>query len=135
MKEKQNNKHLAKRSGFTLIEVILVVVILGIIAGVTMKGLNIGGKKEMADVMDAKSTIAGISMAIDAYEVMNGTYPSSLDGLLDSSKAGFPFLKKNSVPLDPWGKPFTYSSPGSHNTHGYDISCTTPKGESINNWE
>ena len=122
------------RSGFTLIEVILVVVILGIIAGVTMKGLNIGGKKEMADVMDAKSTISTLSMAVQNYEVMNGTYPSSLDGLLDESKGG-PFLQKKVIPQDPWGSPFVYSAPGSHNTHSFDISCTSPSGKIINNWE
>jgi len=127
MNEKKKNKPSSKRSGFTLIEVILVVVILGIIAGVTMKGLNIGGKKQMADEMDAKATMAGLSAAVDAYEVMNGTYPSSLDALLDSSKQGYPFLRQKKIPKDPWGKPFNYST----TTHSYDISCTTPDGETL----
>lgn len=128
-------KQMNRKSAFTLIEVILVVVILGVIAGVAMKGMNIGGKKDMADQMDASTTIAGLSMAVDAYEIMNGTYPPSLESLLDSSKPGYPFLKKKQVPSDPWGKPFTYVVPGSHNTHSYDISCTSPKGDVINNWE
>lgn len=124
-----------KKSGFTLIEVILVVVILGVIAGVAMKGMNIGGKKEMADKMDAGTTIAALSMAVDAYEVMNGTYPPNLEALLDSSKPGYPFLRQNKIPMDPWGKPYSYVVPGSHNTHLYDISTTTPGGESVNNWD
>ena len=135
MKNKDNNKCMNRKSAFTLIEVILVVVILGVIAGVAMKGMNIGGKKDMADVMDASVTISGLSMAVDAYEVMNGTYPPNLEALLDSSKPGYPFLKKNKVPMDPWGKPFSYVVPGSHNTHSYDISTTSPKGQEINNWE
>lgn len=133
--EDNKTEKMNRRSAFTLIEVILVVVILGVIAGVAMKGMNIGGKKEMADKMDAQATITGLSAAVDAYEVMNGTYPPNLDALLDSSKPGYPFLRKNKVPEDPWGKPFVYQAPGSHNTHMYDISTTTQSGESINNWE
>ncbi len=74
-------------------------------------------------------------MAIQEYEMMNGTYPSSLDALLDSSKQGYPFLSKQVVPKDPWGNPYNYAAPGSHNPYGYDLSCTSPKGKVINNWE
>ncbi|QBG46683.1 prepilin-type N-terminal cleavage/methylation domain-containing protein [Verrucomicrobia bacterium S94] len=135
MKMEETKKHLSKKSGFTLIEVILVVVILGIIAGVTMNGLNIGGKKQQADLNAAKSTIATLSMAVQQYEIINGTYPSSLDALLDESKGG-PFLQKKKIPLDPWGKPFVYQAPGTHNTHTFDISCTSEDGKATaNNWD
>ena len=130
MSRKKIKTNMNKRSAFTLIEVILVVVILGIIAGVAMKGMNIGGKKDMADKMDAKATITQLSAAVDLYEVMNGTYPANLDGLLDSSKQGYPFLKTTKVPLDPWGKPYTYTVPGPQGMP-YKISCTTPTGEMI----
>ena len=121
-----------RKSGFTLIEILLVVVIIGILAGIGIPAL--GGKSEKAKIAQAQGNITTLSMGITEYEIMNGDYPSSLDGLLDESKGG-PYLGKKSVPNDPWGKPFTYTAPGSHNTHAFDLSCTSAKGIVINNWE
>ena len=132
MKNKRNDKHLSKRSGFTLIEIILVVVIIGILAGIAIP--RMGGKTERAKISQAKSNITALGMAIQEYEMMNGDYPSSLDQLLDESKGG-PFMEKKAIPTDPWDKPFVYAAPGSHNTHTFDLSCTSPKGVVINNWE
>jgi general secretion pathway protein G len=134
MEHKKRNRHLNKRSGFTLIEIILVVVIIGILSGIFLGGLKIGGKTEMANITKAQATISILSSAIQEYEIMNGFYPDSLDGLLDESKGG-PYLQKKVIPMDPWGSPFIYSAPGSHNTHTFDISCTSPKGTVVNNWE
>jgi general secretion pathway protein G len=128
----KKEKHLSKRSGFTLIEIILVVVIIGILAGIAVP--RMGGRTEQAKITKARQTINTLSMAIQEYEMINGTYPSSLDSLLDESKGG-PFLEKKVIPMDPWEKPFTYSAPGSHNTHTFDLSCTSGKGQVINNWE
>ncbi|MDF7826841.1 type II secretion system protein GspG [Pontiellaceae bacterium B12227] len=121
-----------RKSGFTLIEILLVVVIIGILAGIGIPAL--GGKSEKAKIAQAQGNINTLSMGIREYEIMNGDYPSSLEGLLDSSKGG-PFLEKKSVPNDPWGNPFSYSAPGSHNTHTFDLSCTSKKGVVVNNWE
>ena len=121
MKQPKQNKHLNKKSGFTLIEIILVVVIIGILAGIAIP--KMGGKSEKAMIAQAKANINSLSMAIQEYEMMNGNYPSSLDGLLDESKGG-PFMEKKVVPTDPWGTPYTFSAPGSHNTHTFDLSCT-----------
>jgi general secretion pathway protein G len=135
MEQKKTHKHSDKRSGFTLIEIILVVVIVGILAGIALKGLNPAGHTERAQIVEASTDIATLSAALDMYEMMNGSYPDSLDGLMDSSKQGFPFLRQNAIPNDPWGNPYLYSAPGSHNTYTYDISCTVPKsGKVINNW-
>jgi general secretion pathway protein G len=76
-----------------------------------------------------------ISSALAIYEMNNGNYPASLDGLLDESKEGFPFLDSSKVPTDPWDKPFTYQTPGSHNKHKFDLSCTSPNGTEVNNWD
>ena len=132
MKNRKHNHHLSKKSGFTLIEIILVVVIIGILAGIAIP--RMGGKTEKANISQAKSNIEALSMAISEYEMMNGTYPSSLDQLLDESKGG-PYMQKKSIPTDPWGKPFTYAAPGSHNNHAFDLSCTSPKGTVVNNWD
>ena len=132
MKQKNQNKPMSKRSGFTLIEIILVVVIIGILAGIAIP--RMGGKAEKAQISAAKSNIAALSMAIQEYEMMNGNYPASLDGLLDESKGG-PYMEKKVIPTDPWGVPFIYAAPGAHNTHTFDLSCTSAKGVLVNNWE
>ena len=132
MKKNRHEKHLSKRSGFTLIEIILVVVIIGILAGIAIP--RMGGKTEKAKISQAKSNIVGLGMAIQEFEMMNGDYPSSLDQLLDESKGG-PYMEKKAIPTDPWDKPFIYAAPGSHNNHTFDLSCTSPKGTVVNNWE
>jgi len=132
MKETRHNQHLSKKSGFTMIEIILVVIIIGILAGIAIP--RMGGKTEKAQMSQAKSNIAALGMAIQEYEMMNGNYPSSLDGLLDESKGG-PYMEKKAIPKDPWGQPFVYAAPGSHNNHTFDLSCTSPKGTVVNNWE
>ena len=131
MKKKEQNSHLSRRSGFTLIEIILVVVIIGILAGIAIPKL--GGKSEKAMIAQAQANITSIGMAIQEYEIMNGDYPSSLDGLLDESKGG-PYMEKKVIPTDPWGNPYQYAAPGSHNTHTFDLSCTH-NDIVVNNWE
>jgi general secretion pathway protein G len=132
MKQKKHDRHLSRRSGFTLVEIILVVVIIGILAGIAIP--RMGGRTEQAKISQAKSNITALGMAIQEYEMMNGEYPSSLEQLLDESKGG-PYMEKKAIPSDPWGNPFVYAAPGAHNTHTFDLSCTTPKGTVVNNWE
>ena len=121
------------RSGFTLIEIILVVVIIGILATIGVQ--NLGGKSDMANKAAASGNINMLSAAITEYEMYNSYYPESLENLLKCPTTGKNLLSKNKVPLDPWGKPFSYAAPGINNTHRFDLSCVTPKGESINNWD
>ena len=120
------------KSGFTLIEIILVVVIIGILAGIGLPKL--GGKSDQAKIAQAQGNISMLESAIQEYEILNSDYPTTLDSLLDESKGG-PFLAKKRIPSDPWGKPYVYSVPGANNTHRFDLSCTSSKGISINNWE
>lgn len=131
MKKKEQSTLLSNRSGFTLIEIILVVVIIGILAGIAIPKL--GGKSEKAMIAQAQANITALSMAIQEYEIMNGEYPPSLDALLDESKGG-PFMEKKVIPTDPWGTPYQYAAPGSHNTHTFDLSCTH-NDVVVNNWE
>ena len=133
MEQKRKDELLRKRSGFTLIEIILVVVIIGILAGIFLGGLKIGGRTEQAKVVKAQSTIATLSSAIQEYEIINGEYPASLDGLADETKGG-PFLQKKVIPIDPWGTPYQFSAPGAHNTHTFDLSVAG-REEEINNWD
>ena len=113
------------RSGFTLIEVLLVVVIIGILAAVVVPRL--GGRTKEAQNSAAKSSIAAIGLALDVYEVDNGAYPASLQALI--TKGGEqnwrgPYLKKAEIPLDPWGHEFAYSL----KENGYEVKSFGPDG-------
>lgn len=139
---------LRKESGFTLVEIILVVVIIGILAAMVVP--NLAGRGEEARMAAAKADIeANIAMALDMYEVHNGKYPTTGQGLkalfikpteapIPSNWNG-PYLKKKSVPLDPWKNEYVYTSPGEHNTESYDLSSLGPDGvesdDDVVNWE
>ena len=122
----QNKKHVEMReSGFTLIEVLLVVVIIGILVAVVMPKL--AGRGKEAQIAAAKASIENISLALDIYEVDNGSYPQSLQSLITKgSELNWrgPYLKKGEIPLDPWGKEFSYSA----KDNGYDIKSYGPNG-------
>ncbi len=118
-----------RESGFTLIEIIIVVVILGILATVVV--MQVSSAPEQARIVKAKQDIMSIETALDLYKMDNGSYPTTDQGLLalikkpeeatDSWKAT---LKR--LPKDPWGHDYQYLSPGEHS----DIDIFTPGGHS-----
>ena len=112
------NKQVRKRQdGFTLIEVMVVIVILGIMAALVVP--NLVGRQDQAQVTAARSDIAAIGNALDLYRLDNNTYPSTEQGLeaLIEKPSGFPeprnwrspYLRKK-LPDDPWGNPYQYLS-------------------------
>jgi general secretion pathway protein G len=135
MEEKMNRitKQISKtaHAGFTMVEVLLVVVIIGIIASIGIP--RVAGRTEKARISKAAATINLYSTALSTYEMEKGTYPASLEELKQESDDGSPYMER--LKMDPWGKPFTYVSPGANNRYSYDLSTTSAKGESINNWE
>ena len=100
----------ASRDGFTLIEILLVVVIIGILAAVAVP--NLAGKVGKAQTSAAKQSISAIESAIDMYEVDNGYFPDSLQNLVTKGSEpnwSGPYIKKAESLNDPWGTPFQYT--------------------------
>lgn len=104
--------------GFTLLELLVVMVIIGLLAGyVAPKYFSQVGKSE---VKVARAQIDAIEKALDQYRLDVGRYPTSEQGLAvlttrpsGEPKWSGPYLKKE-APLDPWGRPYQYKSPGDH---------------------
>ncbi len=132
------------QKGFTLIEIMVVVIILGLLAGLVLP--RILGQEEKAKVEAAKVQIRALEDALDAFKLDNGFYPSTeqgLDALIKKPEAGrIPakwrdggYLKPARIPKDPWGKDFVYLCPGNENRE-YDIvsygADNEPGGEGNN---
>lgn len=138
-----------RADGFTLIEIMVVVVILGILAAIVVP--RIMDQPDKARVAKAKQDIQTLGTALDLYKLDNYTYPSTQQGLeaLVSPPQGDPpapnwkpggYIEK--LPKDPWGHPYQYLYPGVKNPNGYDLYTLgadgKPGGEGINadigNW-
>jgi len=132
-----NTRRKRRASGFTLIEVLLVLVILVVLASLAVVSYGPIRKRMMKD--SAKTQIGLLDEAVRTYETTVGTYPSSLDALMNQpaevpqGKWAGPYLTR-AIPMDPWGKPYSYNPNGQHNQGGVDISTTTDEGEEIGNW-
>jgi len=128
--------------GFTLVEMMLVVTIIGILAALVIP--KIAGKSEQARVTAAQTDIkAGIKTALDSYEVDNGFYPKSLSDLIQQPSNAKnwrgPYFDPPQLPVDPWGNPYVYYYPGKHNSSGYDLLSVGPDGkegtdDDVGNW-
>ncbi len=119
-----NRKRSHNQHGMTLIEILVVLVLIGIVMGIL--GGNFIGRGEKAKADAAKIEIGQIGQALDLYKLETGRYPSSSEGLqaLVSAPAGAsnwngPYWKKSSIPKDPWGNDYRYTSPGQKGA--YDI--------------
>ena len=111
-------------SAFTLVELMLVVTIIGILAALVIP--KIAGKGEEAREKAAYADIhGGIKSALDEYEVENGSYPRSLQDLIQQPSNAKnwhgPYLDPPTIPIDPWGNPYVYYFPGKHNPTSYDL--------------
>jgi general secretion pathway protein G len=129
--------------GFTLTELMLVVVIIGILAALVIP--KIVGNGERARVTAANADIkGGIKSALGQYEVDNGNFPKSLQDLIvapgNAKNWHGPYFDSPKLPVDPWGNPYVYYFPGKHNPNGYDLSSTGPDGkegtdDDIGSWQ
>lgn len=126
-------------AGFTLIEVLLVVVIIGVLLGMAIPRLS--GRVEQAKQVRAQSDIDNISTALRLYEVDNGRFPAALADLTkapaNAENWRGPYLEKG-IPKDPWNNEYRYQMPGTRNPHGFDLWSLGPDGvesaDDIGNW-
>ena len=123
------NKVLASEKGFTLIEVLIVVVILGFLASTV--GPDLFSRVAETKKTTARNQIDVFKLALDNYRLDNGRYPTTSQGLealvkkpnmspIPNNWSG-PYLDKKELPLDPWGNKYYYKNPGDHNQHKYDL--------------
>ena len=137
-----------KSGAFTLIEIMLVVIIIGVLTAMIVP--NIAGRSEQARNVAASTDIeSNLSAALDLYKLDNGVYPGTDQGLaalvVEPSgspapvKWSGPYLKKKKQIKDPWGHEYVYVSPGAHNKDSYDLSSLGADGlegkDDVTNWE
>lgn len=130
------------KKGFTLIELMLVVIILGILVAMVVPRLV--GRGEQARRQAAEADIkSNIALALDLYELDNGSYPDKLEDLLKDpgeSKGpnwNGPYLKRKAI--DPWGREYNYRSQSQHNRdydlYSYGSDGVEGGGDDIKSWE
>ncbi len=119
--------------GFTLIELLLVLVILTALAAVVVPKFT--RRSEQARITAANTDIANLGLALDAFEIDVGRYPTTseeLGALVEppANSVGWngPYIKKG-IPLDPWGNKYIYKYPGQYNVNGYDLYSYGPNGQ------
>ncbi|HRZ10852.1 MAG TPA: type II secretion system protein GspG [Kiritimatiellia bacterium] len=123
----------ARQGGFTLIEMLLVVVIIGMLA--TIVTVSIPKHMRKARESKAAADIQSIGIAIQSYYMEEGKYPGSLDLLTSGDD---PYLDKG-IPKDPWGNAYTYSYPGAHKPFKFDLASMgedgVPSDDDVANWK
>jgi len=134
-------RKIKEQKAFTLVEILLVVIIIGILAGLVVP--NLVGRGDEARRKAALADInGGLSAALDLYELDSGTYPDKLEDLVKDpgSQKNWrgPYIKRV-VPNDPWNNPYVYKKPGTHNASMYDLSSNGSDGventnDDITNW-
>lgn len=138
----------ARHAGFTLIEIMAVVLIIGLLT--TLVGIAIVPQIDKSRVNTARAQMKMLDAAIETYRMDNTVFPSTeqgLDALVNEppdarnyQRGGY--LRERRIPLDPWGNAYQYEAPGQHNDYSYDIwsygADGAPGGEGVDadigNW-
>lgn len=122
--------------GFTLIEILIVVAIIGLIASLIAP--NLIGRFERSKEEITKAQLETLSSAVQAFNLDMSKFPATLEELINSSDPKWrgPYLSKRIIPKDPWGRDYQYKTPGEHGP--FDLYSFGPDGQmnskSITNW-
>lgn len=127
------NREIRNR-GFTLVEIMAVMLLIGTIMGIATVGIM--GRVKSARITAATTQISSLGQVITTFHLECGFYPDSLESLIRPPSAGrtckgFPpegFLGKKELPQDPWGNPYNFQAPGVHDTSSYDLWSNGPDG-------
>lgn len=133
-----------RRSAFTLIELLLVMVILVVLAAVVVP--KFADRSKQARETAARQDLSAMSTALDAFEIDNGRYPTTEEGLgaLIANPSSLPnwhgpYISKTGQPTDPWGTPYVYLYPGQHKQGSFDLYSYGPDlregNDDITNWD
>ena len=123
----------SNKQGFTLIELLLVLVILAVLGAVVVPKFT--KRSQQAKETAAKTDIANLEVALDAFEIDTGRYPTNSEGIgaLIQSPANVeedwkgPYLKRG-IPKDPWGGEYRYNYPSQHKPFKFDLKSLGPDG-------
>lgn len=144
MNKKHNTLCRKAQAGFTLVEIMVVMGIIAVLAGVAVK--SIVGNVELARIQRVDADITTITTQLKAYEMMNLFLPTTQQGIqaLVTRPTSEPMPRRwiqlmDQVILDPWGHPYVYRYPGVKNPHGFDLYSLGPNSEDpsddIGNWK
>lgn len=132
----RRGKETRRQGGFTLIEILIVVLIIGLLASFVAP--NLIGRYERSKEEIAKAQVEMLSSSVLSFKLDLGRYPTSLEELLKSTDPKWrgPYLSKQHLPQDPWGKDYLYKVPGDHGP--FDLYSLGPDGvlneKSAKNW-
>jgi general secretion pathway protein G len=132
-------------AGFTLLEIMLVVVIMGIL--MTVAVVKLGGKTKQAQIAATQADIKAFSQALGMLEMDCGSYPSTEQGLQalvaqppNCTNWKGPYIESGKIKDDPWGHKYIYKCPGEKLPHSFDLYSAGPDGvegteDDIGNWQ
>ena len=145
----RTNRPRRRRGAFTLIEVLLVLVILVILASLAVTAY--GPIQRRARINAATSQIGLFKTALGNFQLLTSKYPTTQQGLealitppsglaKKADQKDWPMIEAQRIPVDPWGNPYQYASPGSHNPNTYDIWSWGPDlidgtEDDVGNWQ